>query len=116
MFNPFPTTVAYTIPVNGAISGSSSLRTATSQFYLQTPPASSGWSANIQLYAANAAGCLASTPSTVGTIAVSTSAVTTITISSPVSVPIGACVGIDWPTGLLDSAANNPYGSFVVIY
>lgn len=107
-----PTTFAYTVPTNGVISGSTTMRNATSQFYLGTLP-SATWTATIYRYPAATAGCLTSTGTSIGTVAITTAGVQTWTVTQT-AFAIGDCLVIVAP-GAVDTSAANPYGAIAVV-
>lgn len=107
-----PTAFAFTIPTNGIISGSTTMRNATSQLYLQTLPTAT-WIMSIYKYPAATAGCLSSVGSSIGTVSLSTSGVQTWSVTST-SFAIGDCLVLVAPSAV-DTSAAGLYGSIVVV-
>jgi hypothetical protein len=107
-----PTTFAYTIPTNGVISGSTTTRNATSEFYLQTLPTST-WTATLYKYAAVTAGCLAGTSTSIGTVSIATSGAQTWSVTQT-AFSIGDCLVLVAPSSV-DASAANAYGAIAVV-
>ncbi len=107
-----PTSFPYTIPTNGLISGSTTLRNATSQLYLGTLPTST-WVMTLYKYASATAGCLTSSPTSLGTVSIATSGAQTWSISQ-ISFAIGDCLVLTAPSSV-DASAASPYGAIAVV-
>ena len=107
-----PTSFAYTIPTNGTITGSTTMRNGTSQVLLQTLPTAT-WTVTLYKYPASTAGCLASAPSSIGTVAVATSGAQTWAVTQT-SFAVGDCLVIVAPA-VVDTSASGVYGVIAVI-
>lgn len=107
-----PSTFAYTLPTNGLISSSSTTRNATSQLLLQTLPTAT-WTVTLYKYPAGTAGCLASSPSSIGTVAVATSGAQTWAVTQT-SFAIGDCLVVVAPA-VVDTSASGVYGAIAVV-
>ena len=107
-----PTTFAYTVPTNGVISGSTTTRNATSEMYLVSLPAAT-WIATLYRYPAATAGCLTSSPTSIGTVSVATNGAQTWTVTQT-SFAIGDCLVLVAPS-VVDNNAANPYGAIAVV-
>ena len=107
-----PTTFAYTVPTNGVISGSTTMRNATSEMYLVSLPTAS-WTATIYRYPSATAGCLTSSPTSIGTVSVATSGAQTWSVTQT-AFSIGDCLVLVAPSSV-DASAVNPYGAIAVV-